>query len=422
MELTQNIDEDISTEYIALREAQRDLESIRKKKMLGRQHNDNEIGKVFDEFAYEVYWINTRVTNTITLLKEKHIPNNNLRKCYGSYIEKLYKIFDKLGDLDIDDFRLLKIDEIKDNISELEKNIDALFMKFYPKQIQKNELKKEEEEQEPPPLFELAFYNVLEGREIVKKIQYYITFLKLLGNTIESNKWRFVTELYTDYEIITRLDSKKIPRFTEIKMASKSDDNNHIIIIRLKIEATRLLEELEVLYDNLYAHMNNPNPNQNNTLVDDDDDIYKQILLKKEELMKILENIDNNWVGKPRMTYELLSYLLNEIRYIAISSSRECAPCTFQKFGSIWLQEANQENRDYYNNAYEEAQEKGCFMLKADQEYAGGASKVVVKRTLNPYNKYVAKQFPSMKKKFPNEKASEIMKKIAIEWNKTKNK
>jgi hypothetical protein len=50
----------------------------------------------------------------------------------------------------------------------------------------------------------------------------------------------------------------------------------------------------------------------------------------------------------------------------------------------------------------------------------GGASKVVVKKALNPYNKYVAKQFPSMKKKFPNEKASEIMKKIAIEWNKTK--
>jgi hypothetical protein len=51
---------------------------------------------------------------------------------------------------------------------------------------------------------------------------------------------------------------------------------------------------------------------------------------------------------------------------------------------------------------------------------SGGASKVVVKKILNPYNKYVAKQFPSMKKKFPNDKAPQIMQKIAIEWNKMK--
>jgi hypothetical protein len=51
---------------------------------------------------------------------------------------------------------------------------------------------------------------------------------------------------------------------------------------------------------------------------------------------------------------------------------------------------------------------------------SGGASKVVVKKTLNPYNKYVAKQFPSMKKKFPDDKAPQIMQKIAIEWNKMK--
>ena len=60
------------------------------------------------------------------------------------------------------------------------------------------------------------------------------------------------------------------------------------------------------------------------------------------------------------------------------------------------------------------------YVINGDKICSGGASKVVVKKALNPYNKYVAKQFPSMKKKFPNEKASEIMKKIAIEWNKTK--
>jgi len=64
---------------------------------------------------------------------------------------------------------------------------------------------------------------------------------------------------------------------------------------------------------------------------------------------------------------------------------------------------------------------KKIIVIRQQQtSHDGGASKVVVKKALNPYNKYVAKQFPSMKKKFPNEKASEIMKKIAIEWNKTK--
>ena len=62
------------------------------------------------------------------------------------------------------------------------------------------------------------------------------------------------------------------------------------------------------------------------------------------------------------------------------------------------------------------------IIVNRQTSHDGGASKVVVKKALNPYNKYVAKQFPSMKKKFPNEKASEIMKKIAIEWNKTKAK
>ena len=56
---------------------------------------------------------------------------------------------------------------------------------------------------------------------------------------------------------------------------------------------------------------------------------------------------------------------------------------------------------------------------------AGGArkkkgSKVVAKRALSPYNKFVKKHFAILKKQFPDEKAPQIMQKVAIEWNKTK--
>jgi hypothetical protein len=59
----------------------------------------------------------------------------------------------------------------------------------------------------------------------------------------------------------------------------------------------------------------------------------------------------------------------------------------------------------------------------AEQE--GGArkkkgSKVVAKRALTPYNKFVKKHFAALKKEFPDEKAPQIMQKIAIEWKKTK--
>lgn len=58
-------------------------------------------------------------------------------------------------------------------------------------------------------------------------------------------------------------------------------------------------------------------------------------------------------------------------------------------------------------------------------EQAGGArkkkgSKVAAKRALSPYNKFVKTQFAILKKKFPDEKAPQIMQKIAIEWKKTK--
>jgi len=61
----------------------------------------------------------------------------------------------------------------------------------------------------------------------------------------------------------------------------------------------------------------------------------------------------------------------------------------------------------------------------AVEPQAGGArkkkgSKVAAKRALSPYNKFVKKQFAILKKQFPDEKAPQIMQKVAIEWNKTK--
>ena len=58
-------------------------------------------------------------------------------------------------------------------------------------------------------------------------------------------------------------------------------------------------------------------------------------------------------------------------------------------------------------------------------EQEGGArkkkgSKVAAKRALSPYNKFVKKHFAILKKQFPDEKAPQIMQKVAIEWNKTK--
>ena len=58
-------------------------------------------------------------------------------------------------------------------------------------------------------------------------------------------------------------------------------------------------------------------------------------------------------------------------------------------------------------------------------EQGGGArkkkgSKVAAKRALSPYNKFVKKHFAILKKQFPDEKAPQIMQKVAIEWNKTK--
>jgi hypothetical protein len=56
---------------------------------------------------------------------------------------------------------------------------------------------------------------------------------------------------------------------------------------------------------------------------------------------------------------------------------------------------------------------------------SGGArkkkgSKVAAKRALTPYNKFVKKHFAALKNEFPDDKAPQIMQKIAIEWKKTK--
>ena len=57
-------------------------------------------------------------------------------------------------------------------------------------------------------------------------------------------------------------------------------------------------------------------------------------------------------------------------------------------------------------------------------DQSGGArkkkGKVAAKKALSPYNKFVKKHFAILKKRFPDEKAPQIMQKVAIEWNKTK--
>ena len=54
----------------------------------------------------------------------------------------------------------------------------------------------------------------------------------------------------------------------------------------------------------------------------------------------------------------------------------------------------------------------------------GGAkkpkAKKAAKRKLTPYNKFVKKMFKELRSKFPDDSAPEIMKKIGVEWRKTK--
>ena len=47
-------------------------------------------------------------------------------------------------------------------------------------------------------------------------------------------------------------------------------------------------------------------------------------------------------------------------------------------------------------------------------------AKKATKRKLTPYNKFVKKMFKELRSKFPDDTAPEIMKKIGVEWRKTK--
>lgn len=75
--------------------------------------------------------------------------------------------------------------------------------------------------------------------------------------------------------------------------------------------------------------------------------------------------------------------------------------------------ESQKQNiEDLYSDDSGDAQSGGARKKKG--------SKVAAKRAPTPYNKFVKAQFAILKKKFPDDKAPQIMKKIAIEWKKTK--
>lgn len=59
--------------------------------------------------------------------------------------------------------------------------------------------------------------------------------------------------------------------------------------------------------------------------------------------------------------------------------------------------------------------------MGVEPKISGGAKKIPKKkRVLHPYNKFVKKQFPKMKQENPNYTATQIMKKLAVEWDKQK--
>lgn len=80
---------------------------------------------------------------------------------------------------------------------------------------------------------------------------------------------------------------------------------------------------------------------------------------------------------------------------------------------------------EYYKNAMKEVKEK----IKNERMTARSSkiiSKIdddddddVNKRIPTPYNKFVKKMYSELHKKFPNDSAPEIMKKIGVEWRKT---
>ena len=77
---------------------------------------------------------------------------------------------------------------------------------------------------------------------------------------------------------------------------------------------------------------------------------------------------------------------------------------------------------EYYKNAMKEVNEK----IK-NERMTTRSSKIISKidddegnkRKPTPYNKFVKKMYSELHKKFPNDSAPEIMKKIGLEWRKT---
>jgi hypothetical protein len=57
---------------------------------------------------------------------------------------------------------------------------------------------------------------------------------------------------------------------------------------------------------------------------------------------------------------------------------------------------------------------------KAAKKPKAAKAKKAAKRKLTPYNKFVKKMFKELRSKFPDDTAPEIMKKIGVEWRKTK--
>ena len=77
---------------------------------------------------------------------------------------------------------------------------------------------------------------------------------------------------------------------------------------------------------------------------------------------------------------------------------------------------------EYYKNAMKEVNEKiknERMTTRSSKIISKTDDDEVNKRKPTPYNKFVKKMYSELHKKFPNDSAPEIMKKIGIEWRKT---
>ena len=77
---------------------------------------------------------------------------------------------------------------------------------------------------------------------------------------------------------------------------------------------------------------------------------------------------------------------------------------------------------EYYKNAMKEVNDKiknERMTTRSSKIISKTDDDEVNKRKPTPYNKFVKKMYSELHKKFPNDSAPEIMKKIGIEWRKT---